>query len=110
MLELLSARLTAREDSRSVAMSRRRGHAERGISRPFHHNGPPNAPAQGCRASRRGVHPSPASCPHEGHTMQTDFDREVPLPAPPDEPLLPVPDDTGTHDLADLWLDLGGGD
>lgn len=41
---------------------------------------------------------------------RTDCDDSTPRPA--DAPFLPRPDvtdDTGTFDLADLWLDLGGG-
>lgn len=39
----------------------------------------------------------------------SDADRLARDEAPADN--LPVfTDDTGTHDLADLWLDLGGGD
>jgi hypothetical protein len=41
------------------------------------------------------------------------LDRDEPLPRPADAagpPRAEPTDDTGTHDLGELWRDLGGGD
>lgn len=56
-----------------------------------------------------GLTPQPGTISQEGQSMQAHLDLDAPAHTPPAEPLPHAPDDTGVHDLADLWLDLGGG-